>query len=123
MPVACSGVSGVMKRVKTVRSGKRSAMRVTVGSTRSIHGVGHGPSVEKMRCMSTHRWTERAVSGPPGSSPILPYLRLFSIARGVTVVTRRGLLPGVLQPAVLPQPPVEPAAQSGDDREHDEVPV
>src|SRR4051812_12966548 len=43
------------ERVKTVRSGKRSAMRVTVGSTRSIQAVGHGPSDEKIRCMSTHR--------------------------------------------------------------------
>jgi len=37
MLVACSGDSGVMNRVKTVRSGKRSAISVTVGSTRTIH--------------------------------------------------------------------------------------
>ena len=46
---------GVMKRVNTVRAGKRPAISATTGSTRSIHGVGQGPSAEKIRCMSTHR--------------------------------------------------------------------
>ena len=31
--------------------------------TRSIHGVGHGPSFEKRGCMSMQRWTVRRVSG------------------------------------------------------------
>src|SRR4051794_11627635 len=47
--------SGGMKGVNTVRSGCRLANSVTTGSTRSIHGVGHGPSVEKSRCISTQR--------------------------------------------------------------------
>ena len=54
---------GVMKRVNTVRRGCRAANSATTGSTRSIHGVVHGPSEEKMRCMSTHRWTVRGVNG------------------------------------------------------------
>jgi hypothetical protein len=54
-PCMSPGCSGVMKRVKMVRSGKRSARRSMRGSTRSIHGVAHGPLLEKMCCISTHR--------------------------------------------------------------------
>ena len=47
MPGMSVGARGVRDRVKTVRSGYRLAMLVTTGSTRSIHGVAHGPSGEK----------------------------------------------------------------------------
>jgi hypothetical protein len=60
-----------MNRVNTVRSGHLSAMRVTVGSTRSIHGVGHGPSDENMRCISMQRCTALAGIGSSKRSPIL----------------------------------------------------
>ena len=63
VPGRSSGRRGVMKRVNTVRSGKRSTIARTTGSTRSIQGVAHGPSEEKMRCMSTHRCTARSVNG------------------------------------------------------------
>ena len=33
----------------------RLAIFVTTGSTRSIHGVAHGPPGAKIRCMSRHR--------------------------------------------------------------------
>ena len=39
------------------------ASAATTGKTPSIHGVGQGPSAEKIRCMSTHRWTLRSVRG------------------------------------------------------------
>ena len=69
--------SSVMKRVKTVRSGKRSlgsvlreafsgkrsAIATITGNTFPIQGVAHGRPDEKMRCMSTQRWTVRPVSG------------------------------------------------------------
>src|SRR5690242_17605640 len=54
---------GGMKRVKTVRSGCRFASSAAMGSTRSIHGVGQGPSGEKSRCMSTHRCSVWEVKG------------------------------------------------------------
>ena len=47
--------SGGINRVNTVRSGCRPANSVMTGSTRSNQGVGHGPSAEKSRCMSTQR--------------------------------------------------------------------
>src|SRR5947209_13917393 len=68
MPGMSFGRCGVMKRVNTVRSGWRAAKSATTGSTRSIHGVVQGPSGEKMRCISTHRWTVRAVNGYERSS-------------------------------------------------------
>ena len=55
VPGMSSGRIGVMKRVNTVRSGNRSAIADTTGSTRASHDVGQGPSGEKMRCMSTQR--------------------------------------------------------------------
>jgi hypothetical protein len=39
------------------------ASAAATGKTLSIHGVGQGPSAEKIRCMSTHRWTLRSVNG------------------------------------------------------------
>ena len=62
-----------MKRVKTVRSGWRVASATATGKTLSIQGVGQGPSAEKIRCISTQRWTLRPVRGRGNSwSPMLP---------------------------------------------------
>ena len=52
-----------MNRVNTVRSGNRWHIASTIGNTRSIQGVLHGPSDEKRRCMSTHRCTVLGVNG------------------------------------------------------------
>ena len=43
---------GGMKRVKIVCAGALAANAATFGTTRSIHGVGHGPSRPNMPCMS-----------------------------------------------------------------------
>jgi hypothetical protein len=50
---------GGMKRVKIVCAGIRRVTSTTFGSTRSIHGVGHGPSRPNMTCMSRQRWITR----------------------------------------------------------------
>jgi hypothetical protein len=46
-----------MKRVKIVLRGLASTSRATLGFTRFIHGVGHGPSSVNNLCMSMQRCT------------------------------------------------------------------
>jgi hypothetical protein len=58
--------------VKTVRSGWRHARLAIMGNTLFIQGVGHGPSSEKIRCMSTHTCTLHSVRGSGNSwSPMI----------------------------------------------------
>jgi hypothetical protein len=59
-----SGLTGGMKRVKTVRSVKRSARTVTTGATRSIQGAAQRPPGAKMLCISMHRCTADGGIGP-----------------------------------------------------------
>jgi hypothetical protein len=63
-----------MNRVKTVLSGRRLASAAVTGKTLSIHGLGQGPSAEKIRCMSTQRWTPRSVKEEAGADRS-PHLR------------------------------------------------
>lgn len=48
-----------MNRVKMVRLGQCSAMRMICGKTALIHGVGQGPSGLKSNCISKHTWIVR----------------------------------------------------------------
>jgi hypothetical protein len=63
MPGMSAVRAGVMKRVKTVRSGKAAGDLRNNRKDRSIHGVAQGAPGAKMRCMSMHRWTVFAVNG------------------------------------------------------------
>jgi hypothetical protein len=53
-----------------------------MGKTLFIQGVGHGPSSEKIRCMSTHTCTLRSVRGSGNSrSPMSTHPMLYSRRR------------------------------------------
>jgi hypothetical protein len=54
---------GFWMRLTSAAASSSCRYTAATGKALSIYGVGHGPSAEKIRCMSTHRWTLRSVRG------------------------------------------------------------
>jgi hypothetical protein len=66
---SCCSFNFLAIRGKDSVLGSRLAARgsATTGKTLSIHDVDHAPSAEKIRCMSTHRWTLWSARGKGNS--------------------------------------------------------
>jgi hypothetical protein len=109
VPGIPSGGFGVMKRVKIVRSGNRLATSTTTGSTRSIHGVAHGPSAEKMRCMQRCTacslrlcLSSLAIGKKAGLSALMAKARATRLADYFRSIAPRFLAAGPLLPPSSP---------------------